>query len=104
MPSYNSDQLEEISSWIHDERRCVTAKSIALTLGVSRMVASKLLKDAVKENEEYDVTDCQWVEEIGDDGVKRTGEFGHGLYIFIILFDFIDSIRFIGISFFFLLQ
>jgi hypothetical protein len=37
----------EISSWIHDEDRCVTVPSISWTWGMSRGSASQALMDAI---------------------------------------------------------
>ena len=36
--------VDEVSSWIHDERRCVTTQTVAWTFGLSRRQASQLLK------------------------------------------------------------
>ena len=37
-------ELEEIFSKIHDERKCVTTKSLALEMGISRKKAASLLE------------------------------------------------------------
>jgi len=35
--------MEEVWSWIHNERRCVTTKTVSLSMGLPRSEASALL-------------------------------------------------------------
>lgn len=63
-------QLEEVYSKIHDERKCVTTKSLAFEMGITRREAASLLEaipyyqltddNDEKEEEmiEYDVVRC----------------------------------------------
>ena len=73
-PNHNL-QMEELYSKIHDERKCVTTKSLSLEMGISRREAASLLEEIpyyslkqdgeMKENEFddiiYDVTRLVWV-------------------------------------------
>ena len=78
-------ELEEIFSKIHDERKCVTTKSLALEMGIPRKKAASLLEaipyykpDGVGEYEGegadgpfvYDVVRCVWKE--SKDGKRGT--------------------------------
>lgn len=38
------EQLEEVWSWIHNERRCVTIQTVSLAMGMARSQASLLLR------------------------------------------------------------
>jgi len=71
--------MEEVWSWVHNERKCVTSFQVAMTLGVSRTVASFLLRDLPLHKEMphdddvmYEVTKTTWVEMEGKDGTKQT--------------------------------
>ena len=44
LKAWDSCQMEELYSKIHDERQCVTCKSICLDLGVTRNVAVQMLE------------------------------------------------------------
>lgn len=72
--------MEELYSKIHDERKCVTTKSLSLEMGISRKEAASLLEavpyyhlEQCEEGKEkelddivYDVTRLVWVKK--DDG------------------------------------
>ena len=45
MPLYDPSHLPEAVSWVHDLRRCVTTRSAALELGITRRAAAALLAD-----------------------------------------------------------
>lgn len=45
MPLYEPSHLLEAASWVHDLRRCVTTRSAALELGITRRAAAALLAD-----------------------------------------------------------
>lgn len=71
--------MEEVWSWVHDERQCVTSFSVAMRLGVSRMVASSLLRDlplhqGTKDDIMYEVTKAKWMEQEFKNGIKQTGK------------------------------
>jgi hypothetical protein len=78
--SYSSDQMDEVWSWVHDERKCVTSFKVAMTLGVSRTLASVLLRDLPLHRDngggdvKYEVTTTTLVETKLKDGTKQTGE------------------------------
>jgi hypothetical protein len=64
--SYNNDQLEEVWTWLHDEKRCVTTQTVSLTMGLPRTVAAALLQNVVKykdNSDKYEVTKCCLVKE-----------------------------------------
>ena len=42
---YDPSRMEEVWSWVHELRRCVTARQAALELGVTRGAAVALLAD-----------------------------------------------------------
>ena len=42
---YEPSHLLEATSWVHDLRRCVTTRSAALELGITRRAAAALLAD-----------------------------------------------------------
>lgn len=44
-PPYDPSDMEQLRSWVHDDGRCVTAKSVMLDLGVSRGMASRMMAD-----------------------------------------------------------
>lgn len=71
--------MDEVWSWVHDERKCVTSFTVAMRLGVSRTVASLLLRDLPLHQENnndimYEVTKTTWIEKECKDGTKQTGE------------------------------
>ena len=45
MPLYEPSHLLEATSWVHDLHRCVTTRSAALELGITRRAAAALLAD-----------------------------------------------------------
>ena len=45
MPLYEPSHLHELTSWVHDLHRCVTTRSAALELGITRRAAAALLAD-----------------------------------------------------------
>ena len=60
-------QMEELYSKIHDERKCITTKSLSLEMGITRSEAASLLEALpyFRQNEQteetvYDVTRCVW--------------------------------------------
>ncbi len=60
-------QMEELYSKIHDERKCVTTKSLSLEMGITRSEAASLLEalpyfrqDEEAKEKVYDVTRCVW--------------------------------------------
>ena len=72
--------MDEVWSWVHDERKCVTSFKVAMTLGVSRTLASALLRDLPLHRDngggdvKYEVTTTTLVETELRDGTKQTGE------------------------------
>lgn len=78
--SYSSDQMDEVWSWVHDECKCVTSFKVAMTLGISRTLASVLLRDLPlhrdngDENKMYEVTTTTLAETELKNGTKQTGE------------------------------
>lgn len=72
MTMVDSDQAQEVSSWIHEEERCITTQSVAWTFGVSRKEGSELLKRCCQESKSYVVTTIGAREEEVD-GVEQTG-------------------------------
>ena len=74
MTVVSDDHIQEVSSWIHDEGRCVTTQTIAWTFGLSRTQASEVLKQcctATAGNYQVTLVEAKQTEE---DGVKQTGE------------------------------
>ena len=47
MPLYEPSHLLEATSWVHDLHRCVTTRSAALELGLTRRAAAALLTDLI---------------------------------------------------------
>ena len=47
MPLYEPSHLHELTSWVHDLHRCVTTRSAALELGLTRRAAAALLTDLI---------------------------------------------------------
>jgi len=71
-------QMEELYSKIHDERRCITAKSLAIEMGITRSEAANLLEALpyFRQNEQttnmvYDITRCVWNKVDGQKYVAR---------------------------------
>lgn len=63
--SYTDDQVKEVSSWIHDERNCVSIGGISEELGLSRSQAQNLLRKVVScGNKSYVETSCIIREEV----------------------------------------
>jgi hypothetical protein len=82
--SYSLDQMDEVWSWVHDEHKCVTSFLVTMTLGVSRNVASILLRDLPlhrdHESVMYEVTIATSIEgtfsrDEKNGGTKQTGEY-----------------------------
>jgi len=65
MVDLNKDHMDELYSKIHDERQCVTSKSLCIDLGITRRNASQLLEAVLTSfNQDaecvYEVTRCVW--------------------------------------------
>jgi len=65
MVNLNKDHMNELYSKIHDERQCVTSKSLCIDLGITRRDASQLLEavpTSFNQGDEcvYEVTRCVW--------------------------------------------
>lgn len=80
--------VEEVSSWIHDERRCVTTQTVAWTFGLSRRQASQVLTQCCipspSDGQDHDTQDAKssynvvWMqadEESDSDGTRLTGTY-----------------------------
>lgn len=80
--------VDEVSSWIHDEGRCVTTQTVAWTFGLSRRQASQVLTqccnpspadsqddDAHNAKSSYNVVWMQADEETNCDGTRLTGTY-----------------------------
>lgn len=46
---YTEDQLQEVTSWMEDEGRCVTVATVSQSLELSRSQAQALLEQLAKE-------------------------------------------------------
>jgi hypothetical protein len=75
---FGSDQIKEVSSWIHDERKCVSIGAVSQSLGLSRTQAQVLLQQVPKaEQHSYQATKCVVSEEeenTNDEAIKTTGK------------------------------
>lgn len=73
---YSIDQVDEVSSLVKNELRCVSISSVALDMGLSRHQSSLLLDDIIEkesmiqqdshctESKTYQVTKCVVTEEV----------------------------------------
>lgn len=73
MVDLNKDHMDELYSKIHDERQCVTSKSLCIDLGITRRNASQLLEAVLTSfNQDaecvYEVTRCVWKRTDGKSG------------------------------------
>ena len=67
---FTSDQVKEVSSWIHDERKCVSIGAIQANMGLTRSQAQAVLRQvpadalgSTTNNNSYQVTNCVVSEE-----------------------------------------
>lgn len=94
--SATKEQLEEVWSWIHNERRCVTVQTVSLSMGMSRSDASSLLAQIPgfqSGDYSYECTRCvmtQKDEKTGecsayfiDKGMLKKGNCTHGARHFV---------------------
>ena len=89
MPLYEPSHLLEATSWVHDLHRCVTTRSAALELGITRRAAAALLAD-LPANEQggakYEVHYSRVVrDEHAAEGSCNTCKFGL-CYLFIDIY------------------
>jgi hypothetical protein len=79
--NFTTEQMQEVSSLIHNELQCVTVQRITLTAaGLSRTRASHLLLEVAKESTDktaYQATLCQVHQEpvtlVDEPDIHRTG-------------------------------
>ena len=78
--TFTSDQVKEVSSWIHDEEKCVSIGAVSTGLRLSRSQAQALLQqiaDTSSDKHSYQVTKCvvsHEQEQQGEETIASTGK------------------------------
>lgn len=83
----SEEVVKEVSSWVHDEQRCVSIGGVAQTFGISRTEAQRILEGIATNDDNcnsnsskqpnYQATYCQVRRDDSEDatcGVPTTGE------------------------------
>jgi hypothetical protein len=70
--SHTQEQMDEVWSWIHNDKRCVTTQTVSLAMGLPRSVAASLLFDLSKKKGDYsyECTKLSLLQQNGTTGVS----------------------------------